>query len=117
MKRFLSYKTWRNILCATGIPFFSMLLSSCQKYGVPDDLHHIHGTVVEQDSEEPIDSVIVQGPNGNYERTFNGGYFGIRYTDKDGCATFNFSKEGYQTLDTTLCETAEAVEIKLKKQP
>jgi len=117
MKRLFSYKTWRNILCATGIPFFSMLLSGCYKYGVPDNWHRIHGTVMEYDTQEPINNVSVTNPEGYSDLTYNGGHFTIGFVSKDGCSTFNFSKEGYQTLDTTLCETAEAVEIKLKKQP
>ena len=117
MKRLFSYKTWRNILCATGLPFVSMLMSSCQKYGGPDNYHSIHGTVIEQDSQEPIDSVTIQEPNGNTELTLNGGHFCIGYIDDDGSTTFTFSKEGYQTLDTTLCETGENVEIEMKKLP
>ena len=113
MKRLFSYKTWRNILCATGIPFFSMLISCYCKYGMPDDWHNIQGSIADFDSEEPISEVKVTNAQGDYTFSDSNGFFDLGYIDDDGCANFTFEKDGYRSIDTTLCEGL--VEIKMKE--
>ena len=112
MKRLFSYKTWRNILCATGLPFVTMLMSSCQKYGAPDAIY-IQGTVVEQESQNPIEGVSVKTSRELTTTDSNGSFMiSTRY----GCDEFNFSKDGYKTTDTTLCE-AENIRIEMEEIP
>ena len=97
----------------SGIPALTMV-SACGEqeclYGPPSDV--IWGAVLEKE-HQPISGVLVQDENGDSLTSTddNGSY---ELLNVRNCKELIFSKEGYQSKDTTLCPATDG-SIYMKK--
>lgn len=118
MKKHSVYKWLRRVAMFSGIPIFGLLFSCCCKYGTnvmygvpyPDC---INGLVMDKATQEGLPNVSVQAADGSISvYTDEVGRFIL---DKNDCTDLIFSKEDYQSKDTTLCPDLQNV-VELQKQ-
>lgn len=93
----------------SGIP---MMFGCAKLYGPPPP--DVCGKVLDSVSGQGIPEVLVQGPNGDsLTMTDENGRFHLM---TDTCKDLTFSKDGYQSKDTTMYPDLMEIEIKLEKQ-
>ena len=120
MKKFTLFRWFRRLAMLSGIPALTMMCD-CEKlygppvevlYGPPSD-YQVFGKVLDKESHQPISDVQVQDANGDSLTTTDMiGGFEVWSAD---CKDLVFSKEGYQSKDTTLCPAEERL-VYLQKQ-
>ena len=99
MKKHSLYKWLRRMAMLSGIPALTVMFACMKKYGSPNDV--IWGAVLDQETAQPVPEVIVQDENSHpMDTTDERGQFQLTTWD---CVDLTFSKEGYQSKDTTLC--------------
>lgn len=121
MKTRILFRWFRRMAMFSGIPALSMMCDCAKLYGPPVDVlygpptdYQIFGKVLDKESNQPISDVIVQVENGDTEATTNeNGEFELMSTD---CKDLVFSKDGYQSKDTTLCPVEER-RVFMQKKP
>ena len=112
MKNHLIYKWLRRMAMLSGIPILAMMFATCKKYGVPDDMR-IWGQVRDNETKNPIAGVKIETENHDQISTNEYGSFNLYSSN---CQNLIFSKDGYQSKDTTLCPNTDT-RIFLQKQP
>jgi hypothetical protein len=121
MKKNAFYKWIHRMAVLSGIPALTMMCD-CAKlygpppievlYGPPSDFM-VFGTVLDKENNQPISDVIVQGENGDTVASTNeDGTFELGAVN---CQDLVFSKDGYQSKDTTLCPAEERL-VFMQKQ-
>ena len=115
MRKHSLYNWFHRVAMFLGIPSLTTFFACCEHeclYGPPSDV--IWGVVLEKDYQ-PISRVLVQDENGDSLTSTddNGSY---ELLNVQNCKDLIFSKDGYQTKDTTLCTTGYPRMIYLEKQ-
>lgn len=122
MKTHRLFKWLSRMAMLSGIPALTMVFG-CEHeklygppvdvvYGPPSD-YQVFGKVLDKESHQPVSDVLVQGENGDLLTTTNGnGEFEMWSTD---CKDLVFSKDDYQSKDTTLCPAEERL-VFMQKQ-
>ena len=114
------FKWIRRVAMLSGIPALTMMCDCAKLYGPPVETlygppsdYQVFGIVLDKESNQPVPDVLVQGENGDSVVSTNAnGEFEMWSTN---CKELVFSKEGYQSKDTTLCPAKESLVI-LQKQ-
>ena len=116
------YKWLSRLAILSGIPALTMLCDCSKLYGPPYDVevlygppsdYQVFGKVLDKESNQPVSDVLVQGENGDSVALTNGnGEFEMWSSN---CKDLVFSKDGYQSKDTTLCPAEERL-VYLQKQ-
>ena len=104
----------------SGIPALTMLYDCAKLYGPPIEVlygppsdYQVFGKVLDKESNRPISDVLVQGEDGDSVAATNeNGEFEMLSKD---CKYLIFSKECYQSKDTTLCPAEERL-VFMQKQ-
>lgn len=113
MKKHSLYKWLRRAAMLSGVPALTMV-SACGEheclYGPPSDV--IWGSVLDKEYH-PIPGVLIQNENGDSLTSTNDDGF-YELLDVQNCKELIFSKEEYQTKDTTLCPATDG-SIYMKK--
>ena len=120
MKKHSLYKWIRHIAVFSGIPALTMLYDCAKLYGPPIEVlygppsdYQVFGKVLDKESNQPISDVLVQGEDGDSVAATNeNGEFEIWSIE---CKDLVFSKDGYQSKDTTLCPAEERL-VFMQKQ-
>ena len=120
MKTRTLFRWFRRMAMFSGIPALSMMCDCAKLYGPPVDVlygpptdYQIFGKVLDKESNQPISGVLVQDENGDSLTSTddNGSY---ELLNVQNCKDLIFSKDGYQTKDTTLCPATDG-SIYMKK--
>ena len=103
MKTHTLFRWFRRVAMLSGIPALTMMFACCCKYGMPDNLMsgYVYDNVYDDSSEPAIQNVSVQLKDGSTVATTD--EYGYFYFTSGNCEDLCFSKEGYQSKDTTLC--------------
>ena len=113
MEKHSFYKWFRRVAMLSGIPALTTMFACDEHeclYGPPSDV--IWGVVMGKEYH-PISGVLVQDENGDsLTLTNDSGFYEL--LNVQDCMDLTFSKEGYQTKDTTLCPTSDGA-IYMKK--
>ncbi len=106
MKKHSIYRWLRRMAMFSGIPSLMMMFSCGEHeclYGPPSDV--ISGVVLEREYQ-PIPRVLVQDENGDsLTSTDDNGFYEL--LNVENCKELTFSKDGYQSKDTTLCPACD----------
>ena len=121
MKKNAFNKWIHRMAMLSGIPALMTMMCDCAKlygppvevlYGPPSD-YQVFGKVLDKESHQPVTDVRVQGANGDsLTLTNENGEFEVWSND---CKELVFSKDGYQSKDTTLCPAEERL-VTMQKQ-
>ncbi len=120
MKTHSIYRWFHRMALLSGIPALTMMCDCAKLYGPPIEVlygppsdHQVFGKVLDKESHQPVSDVLVRGKNGDSLATTNRiGKFEVWSAD---CKELVFSKEGYQSKDTTLCPAEERL-VFMQKQ-
>ena len=120
MKNHSFYRWIRRVAMFSGIPALTMMCDCAKLYGPPADVlygpptdYQVFGKVLDKESKQPISDVLVQGENGDSVASTNeNGEFEVWSME---CKDLVFSKDGYQSKDTTLCPSEERL-VFMQKQ-
>ena len=120
MKKHTLFRWFHRIAMLSGIPALTMMCDCAKLYGPPVEVlygppsdYQVFGKVLDKESHQPVSDVHVQGANGDSLTTTNeNGEFEIWSTE---CKDLVFSKDGYQSKDTTLCPAEERL-VFMQKQ-
>ena len=115
------FKWIRRVAMLSGIPALTMMCDCAKLYGPPVETlygppsdYQVFGKVLDKENNQPVSDVLVQGENGDSLTSTNeNGEFEMLSKD---CKYLIFSKEGYQSKDTTLCPAEERL-VFMQKQP
>ena len=121
MKTHTLLRWFSRMAMLSGIPALSVMCDCAKLYGPPVEVlygppsdYQVFGKVLDKESNQPVSDVLVQGENGNtLTATNENGEFEFGSTT---CKELVFSKDGYQSKDTTLCPAEERL-VFMKKQP
>ena len=114
------YRWIHRLAMFTGIPALSMMCDCAKVYGPPVEVlygpptdYQVFGKVLDKESKQPITDVLVQDENGDSVASTNeNGEFEVWSME---CEDLVFSKDGYQSKDTTLCPAEERL-VFMQKQ-
>ena len=114
------YRWIHRIAMFTGIPALTMMCDCAKLYGPPVEVlygppadYQVFGKVLDKESNQPVSDVLVQGENGDSVTSTNeNGEFEVWSAE---CKDLVFSKDGYQSKDTTLCPSEERL-VFMQKQ-
>ena len=120
MKKHILFRCFRRMAMFSGIPALTMMCDCAKLYGPPVEVlygppadYQVFGKVLDKESNQPVSDVLVQGENGDSVASTNeNGEFELWSTE---CKDLVFSKDGYQSKDTTLCPAEERL-VFMQKQ-
>ena len=121
MKTHTLLRWFSRMAMLSGIPALSVMCDCAKLYGPPVEVlygppsdYRVFGKVLDKESNQPVSDVLVQGENGDtLAATNENGEFEFGSTI---CKDLVFSKDGYQSKDTTLCPAEERL-VFMQKQP
>ena len=113
-KKHTFYRWFRHVAMFSGIPALTMIFACCCKYGMPED-EDVFGVVVDKETHGGVPEVSIRLEDETTVITTN--EYGEFRLGSGNCEDLTFSKEGYQSKDTTLCPAVHSMMIYLERLP